>query len=227
MEVQKNPPGVMNERLLYYTCRLLDRIGKRSKEWNYFLKPVYTICLMDYVVDGNQSLRSDYMLRDTSGNVLSEMMNIIIIRIPNIKAQSYEECVASYEKMLYLLKQMQGGMNRINELMSGLDVSLSLDKYTEEVCRRLLMVADETTLSPEEQDVYDYWMKLARDNKSVLAYAQEEGETKGIAKGLEEGIAKGKAEALLEVAKKMKAQDLPIRTISDCTGLDIPAIEAL
>ena len=141
---------------------------------------------------------------------------------------------------------MQGGMNRVNQLMSDIDRSLNIDDYTQAVLDRLLSIANDATLTPEEQDTYDEWQKLAWDNYSVrefekqqaaaaidkaVAEGRAEGLAKGRAEGMAEGMAQGRAEgeakALEETARKMKEQGLSTEVISACTGLDAQAIEGL
>ena len=114
-------------------------------------------------------------------------------------------------------------MNRISELMRGIDTTHGLDAYTKEIFRRLLTVADESSLTKEERFTYDSWLKCAMDNRMVLDAEIAEGRAQGLA----EGRAEGRVESAREIAAKLKAQGIPSETISACTGLDADTIDTL
>ena len=118
-------------------------------------------------------------------------------------------------------------MNRISELMRGIDTTHGLDAYTKEIFRRLLTVADESSLTKEERFTYDSWLKCAMDNRMVLDAEIAEGRAQGLAEGRAEGKAEGRAESAREIAAKLKAQGIPSETISACTGLDADTIDTL
>ena len=94
-------------------------------------------------------------------------------------------------------------------------------------------------LSPEEQRSYDHYL-LGLGNKKSQHFTYFEagrlkGEAKGRAEGLVEGKAEGKAEGLLEgEAKKnrevviaLNKKRLPVKDISDVTGLTVPEIKMI
>ena len=55
----------------------------------------------------------------------------------------------------------------------------------------------------------------------------EEGRAEGRAEGLAEGKTEGHKQAVREIAKKMKDEEVPIPTISRCTGLTKGEIDKL
>ncbi|MBO4570858.1 MAG: hypothetical protein J5699_02890, partial [Bacteroidales bacterium] len=103
------------------------------------------------------------------------------------------------------------------------DSSLDIDAYTEEIFRRLLSVANDAALTPSEQDTYDYWMKIARDNYCVMDYERKQARAEGHA----EGLAEGRQESALEIAARLKAQNIATDIIVTCTGLTAEAVAAL
>ena len=71
------------DRIIYYTCRLIDRMGKRGSEWDYRdIWRVYSICLMNFTYEADPKLRRDIRLYDEDLNVFSDKLNIILLQLP-------------------------------------------------------------------------------------------------------------------------------------------------
>ena len=117
-------------------------------------------------------------------------------------------------------------MNKMNEISF---------KDKQEIFSRLERVASQANLSEEERARYEEEWKIYNDYFNTIESAKkqglEEGMEKGRAEGIAEGEAKGRAEgehkANIENAKKMKAMEFPIETITEITGLSPEEIEAL
>jgi len=252
IEVQTSQAVNIVERIIYYTCRLMDRMGKRGSEWDYKdIKRVYTICLMDFTFESNPKLRRDVQLCDIDEQeVFSDKLNIILLQLPCLKAESLGECNANYEFLLYLLKEMQKGMKTIEQLKQEV-AATKLPQETKELFYKVLDTADISTLSEKDQLRYESDLKNYMDTMSCIEFATikgreeglaeghekglAEGHEKGLAEGLAEGTAKGLAEGISQgieqeknaIAKSMKANGIAIATISICTGLTVAEIEAL
>lgn len=89
--------------------------------------------------------------------------------------------------------------------------------------RRLAEVAEVSALSKEERIKYDYALKRFRDTLNTITGA----ELKGRAEGLEKGRAEGKKDKALEMARSMKADNMPAELIAKYTGLDMEAVNSL
>lgn len=107
VEMQNAPDLTIRQRLIYYACRLVDQMGQHRKEWTYDkIKRVYAICLMNFTYERNATLREDYQLRNTKGDKLfSDLLTIIPLQIPCIKAKTMAECRKSYEVLLFCCNQ--------------------------------------------------------------------------------------------------------------------------
>ena len=62
-------------------------------------------------------------------------------------------------------------------------------------------------------------MTTERDFKNQLAYARKEGREEGREEGRQEGRQEGREEGLMQAARNMKAQGLPVDMIAKVTGL--------
>ena len=71
------------------------------------------------------------------------------------------------------------------------------------------------------QENYDMTMATAIDE------AREEGLEKGLERGIEEGLERGRHEGKLELIRKMLSKGLPLKVVSDVTGLSSEELEAM
>ena len=54
IEMQNQEAQNVKERIIYYTCRMIDRIGFRGSKWNYKdIKKAYTTCMMNFTYESN------------------------------------------------------------------------------------------------------------------------------------------------------------------------------
>jgi len=90
-------------------------------------------------------------------------------------------------------------------------------------------------MTPEQRREYDHYMDtLVRDTdveRTKLLEAEIKGRKKGMTEGMEKGMAEGRAEGRnernAEIARSMKADNLPIEVIMKHTGLTAKEIESL
>lgn len=212
IEMQNQQMMNEKERIIYYTCRLIDRMGQNGKKWNYAkIKRVYSICMMNFTFEEQPVLRRDIVLYDKKGEeVFSDKLNIILIQLPCLMAKSIHECKQRYEFLLYLLNQMHKGMNTIEELKQEV-AQTCLPKETKELFYKVLDTADVASLSEQDRIQYESDLKNYRDTMSCIEFAEY----------------KGKKEGKIEIAAKMKANGISLDVIAECTGLSEEEIQKL
>jgi len=211
VEMQNAETNYFDNRMIYYTCRLVDSMGKHEKKWKYNIQKVYTICLMNYTSRKNPLLRTDVVLYDLSRKeIFSDKINLILFQLPCVKAKSIEGACEVYEKLLYLLVSMQNGKTK-EELEMEIINDNSLADYTIKLFQELMAVTDYASLSEADRIAYDAKLKVARDNASCLEKARIDGHEEG----------------KLAVAKAMKTKGLDLELIAECTGLSTDQIEQL
>jgi len=64
VEMQNAETNYFDNRMIYYTRRLVDTLGKHDSDWQYDIQKVYTICLMNYTSGKKPLLRTDVVLYD-------------------------------------------------------------------------------------------------------------------------------------------------------------------
>ena len=221
IEMQNVYDPDIRKRLVYYACRLVDQMSERNAKWHYGqIKKVFAICLMNFRFEREDPvLRCDYQLRSPDGRRLfSDILTVIPLQIPCIRATSPSEYRKSYEFWLYLLKSLSERMKTKDELMAEIDSLSRFPEETKEIFRKLVNTAEDT-LSGEELQLY-------RHRREVLIRAM--AEHRGAKElGIEEGLAKGRKEAFVETAKALKAEGIDLAVISKCTGLSLDEIRKL
>lgn len=164
-----------------------------------------------------------YSGRKSTGYVFSDKLNIILLKLPCIDAQSLSEF---YEKLSYLLNQMTTDMRTIEELKVEF-AATQLPEQTKEVFYQVLDTADVGSLSENEQLIYESNLKACCNTKSRIRFAEYSGREEGCEEGREECRAEGMAQGELEIARSMKSDCMTSEIISRYTGLSVMEIENL
>ena len=208
------------ERAIYNsTFGIQQQIPQGQRPYGF--PPVYFIGILTFVLEGDPGrIMYRYRLReDKSGKVMSDNLQYVFIELPHC-ASSEEEAKSVIDRFFYSLFNM----SRMDRIPAGWD--------EDEIIRLLFDSANIATFTPQERAKYIHDMTTQRDFENQLVYAaqkgMEKGMEKGMAKGLDIGRAEGKAESKAEVAKAMLAEkNIPLATISRCTGLSADEIMAL
>lgn len=215
VEMQYATMTNIRNRIIYYTCRLIDEMGRKGGDWKYDLKRVYTICLMNFNYSDNPVLRNDFMLTDIkTGEQFSDKLRITTLQIPCLKAKTLKECRENYEKLLSLLNVLKEDKMTLKEVCEEI-ASSNASPEAKATMKRIAERAEYALMDPEEKAAYDAEQKRLRDNAAAMDYAER--------KGLE----KGRAEGIEEVAMKLKRLGLPTPTIVQATGLTEEQIDGL
>ena len=205
VEMQKTKQNFFKDRALYYsTFPIIEQAI--AGDWNYELKAVYTVAILDFVFDEDKNekdkYRYDVMLTDIDTHkVFYEKLTFTYLEMPKFN-KKVEELETRFEKWMYVLKNLK----RLDSLP---------DKLREKIFEKIFSVAEIAKLSHEEYLQYIISLKTYRDYKNSLDTA------------VEEGIEKGKAEEKLKIAKELKTLGIPFDKISIATKLSIKEIQNL
>ena len=88
------------------------------------------------------------------------------------------------------------------------------------------MSEDTFILHEWEKEKMDELKELAI-RKDALDEGRDLGYEEGISIGIEQGISTGLSQGKVEIAKNMLAENIPLETISKCTGLTLDEINTL
>ena len=206
VEMQNHHQERFVDRSLYYAARSIVSQGE-TREWNYRLEPVYTVCFMNFLPhDIPAKFRTDVTLADMEdGRAFSDRMRLVYLTLPLFR-KGADGCETNLERWIYTLKNMT----------TLEDIPFLADNP---VFRYLADVADISALSQKDRQRYDESIKTMRDHISAYETA--------INKGRREGLAEGRAEERITMAYSMKAKGFSPELIAEITGLSSEEIALL
>lgn len=217
VEMQKAEQQFFKDRSVFYSTFPIREQGQTGK-WDYNLKAVYTIGILDFIFDDDYSKEEFYhhevKLMDTvSGKVFYDKLTFIYLEMPKfLKKES--ELVTMFDKWMFVLRNLTSLMNRPAALQ-------------ERIFERVFRVAEIAQFTPVERSEYEESLKILRDLTNVIDTAALRGYEKGLEKGIEEGIEKGIEKEKIATARNLKSLNIPISTIAQATGLSVEEIEQL
>jgi len=194
VELQKSKQNFFKDRTLYYSTFPIQEQAKRA-DWNYELKAVYTVAILDFVFEEDKAERNKYRydvkLTDIATcKVFYDKLTFIYLEMPKFDKE-VEELETRFDKWLYVLKNL----NRLERIP---------ERLRERIFERLFEVAEVAKFTREELLSYEDSLKYYRDLKNSLDTAFEEGKIEGKIEVIKNGIRSG-----LEIAVLSKLTGLP------------------
>jgi len=190
VELQKTKQNFFKDRTVYYSTFPIREQAKRA-DWNYELKAVYTIAILDFIFDEGKNepdkYRYDIKLSDIeTKEIFYHKLTFIYLEMPKFN-KTVDELETRFDKWLYVLKNL----NRLDRVP---------DKLREKIFEKLFETAEIAKFTPEQIRSYEDSLKYYRDLKNSLDTAKEE--------------------KAFEIAKEMLKANEPIDKIIKYTGLN-------
>ncbi len=207
VEMQKGEQQFFKDRSVYYATFPIREQAKRG-EWNYELKAVYTIGILNFTFD---SLDPEYFHHEVklvdmgTRKVFYDKLTFIYLEMPKFNKRE-DELETMFDKWLFVLRNLSSLLDRPRALQ-------------ERVFDRLFEAAEIAKFTRTERSEYWDSLKNFRDLYSVISTA----ESKGRKKGREEG----REEERIKNAVRMKQKGYPLEDIVEITGLSIEEIREL
>ncbi len=224
VEIQLAYQKHFRERALYYSGMVLHSQGVKGKKWNYNIKGVYFIGLLNFTFGperGGGLIRRYSVREDESGELMTDKLRFVFIEIGRFDKRP-EELKTNLDKWFYVLKNLHRLLERPTALV-------------DRIFRRFFEAAEVISLTKDEKKQYVSNMINERDTYNQIAYAREFGREEGIKQGLEQGLEQGREQGVEQgkvaereaIALRMIGANTPMEFIVKCTGLDKAAVEAL
>lgn len=203
VELQKTKQNFFKDRSIYYSTFPICEQAQKA-DWNYELKQVYTIGILDFVFDSDKNEKDKYrynvkLTELETKKVFYDKLTFIYLEMPKFN-KTIEELTTRFEKWLYVIRNL----NKLDRIP---------DKLRESIFEKLFASAEIAKFTPEEVRSYEDSLKYYRDLKNSLDTAREEG--------INEGMEKGMEKVALNAIKMGKS----IKEIIDLTGLTRQQIE--
>ncbi len=211
IEMQRGEQQFFKDRSLYYATFPIREQGEKG-EWDYRLKAVYVIGILNFKFDSEDDnyFHHEVQLMDVcTKQVFYDKLTFIYLEMPKFN-KSEDELVTMFDKWLFVLRNLSRLMARPAALQ-------------DRIFTRLFEAAEIAKFTKEQYEAYEESLKVYRDWQNTIVTAEQ----KGMAKGMEEGIAKGRMEQNIANARSMKLAGLDYEIISQVTGLSKDEIDKL
>ena len=210
VELQKAKQNYFKERTIYYSTFPIREQAEKG-EWNYNLKSVYCIGILDFTFDDYEEIPEKnevvhtIKLKNQKGNIFYEKLTYIYIEMPNFK-KAETELTSRLDKWLFFIKHLEDFQN-----MPAI--------FSDEIFTKAFEKAELAKFGAVDLDNYETSLKIYRDLKGVIDTAFDDGKL--------EGKIEGKLEEKVGIAKLLKENGVSIQIISKTTGLTDDEINKL
>jgi predicted transposase/invertase (TIGR01784 family) len=209
VELQKTKQAFFKDRTLYYSTFPIAEQAIPG-DWNFELKAVYTIAILNFIFEENKNeadkYRYDVMLTDIDTHkIFYDKLTFIYLEVPKF-TKEVDELETNFEKWMYVLKNLK----RLDSIPT---------KLQERIFERIFASAEIAKLTPDEYRDYIDSLNSYRDLKNSLDYAKSEGKS--------EGKTEGEKLKTMEIAKNAKILGLSVEQIQQLTNLTKEEIEKI
>ena len=180
VEMQNRTQTYFDDRALFYLAGDIYHQGRKGKNWDYRLTPVYGVFLMNFEWKENmvQEIRDDVGLVNLRTlKLFSNKLRMTFLKIPMMN-KSPEECKSTLDRWLYLFKNMEN-MNTMPKAFMN-----------DPVFRELNDVAQVAALPVKKRKSYERSLKAYRDWYSIIETERAEGIVEGERKMLNANVAR-------------------------------------
>ena len=202
VELQKAKQNYFKERTIYYSTFPIREQAEKG-EWNYNLKAVYCIGILDFTFDDYETelekneVVHTIKLKNQHGKTFYDKLTFIYLEMPNFK-QTENQLETRLDKWLYFIKHLED--------FQSIPSIIADDVFNQAFEKAELAKFDQAELAS-----YENSLKIYRDLKSVIDTAFDEG----------------KIEKSFEMARLMKISNEPMDKIIKYTGLSKEELENL
>lgn len=229
VELQKTKQNFFKDRTVYYATFPIQQQAERNA-WNFELKAVYLVAILDFVFDEDKNqpdkYRYDVKLTDQETNkVFYDKLTFIYLEMPKFR-KTVDELETRFDKWLYIIRNL-GQLDRMPE------------KLREQIFERLFEAAEIARFTPAQILSYEDSLKVYRDIQNSLDTARQDGEIAGLKRGLQQGIEQGIGQGIEQgieqgisastekIAARMLARGQSDADIMELTGITAEALARL
>ena len=201
VELQKTKQRYFKERALYYST-IPIREQAQKNNWDFSLKAIYVIAILDFVFDEDKNnsikYRYDVKLSDIeTKKVFYDKLTFIYLEMPKFN-KTIEQLETRFEKWLFVLKNL-ANLDKVPDNLRG------------KIFEKLFLAAEIAKFTPEQVRNYEDSLGTFRDLKNSIDTARDEGVTFGITIGTNK--------EKTQIAKNAYNKGLSIDLIAELTGL--------
>ncbi len=184
VEIQIQKKKGFEKRVLYYTSKAyIDQLGRGEDYPN--LKPVIYIGIVDFKVFNGDNYLTRHLILDTDTfEQKLKDFEFNFIELPKF-TKGEDEVETIIEKWVYFIKNAYS-LEMVPKCADFVEIKEAYE------------IANESTWSRKEFEVYEYWQIRLQDERGAIEYAAENALIRGQIEGERKGIIKGRIEGKLE-----------------------------
>ena len=198
VELQKAKQNYFKDRTVYYSTFPIREQAEKG-QWNYRLKAVYCIGILDFKFDDYETAaeKDDVLhviqLKNQNGRVFYDKLTFVYLEMPNFK-KTENELSSRLDQWLFFIQNLE-------------DFQSVPAIFADEIFTQAFEKAELAKLDAAGWDSYENSLKVYRDLKNVIDTAFDEGK--------------------LEVARNLKLKGMTTEFIAEVTGLPQSEIDKL
>lgn len=208
VEMQKAEQRFFKDRSIFYSTFPIREQAQKGSEWDYRLKAVYTIGILNFCLDDTDESYYHHevkLMYTRTGKVFYDKLTYIYLEMPKFN-KGVSELETEMDKWLYSIRHLP-------ELLEKPKI------MAEDIFTRLFEQAEIAHFSSKEMREYEESLKAYRDWYSVNKTTFE--------KGRAEGREEGRTEEKMAIAKNMLQKGMAVEMVSEITGLPASEIEKM
>jgi predicted transposase/invertase (TIGR01784 family) len=194
VELQKAKQNYFKERTIFYSTFPIREQAEKG-EWNYNLKAVYCVGILDFTFDDYESEpeKSEVLhtikLKNQNGKTFYEKLTYMYLEMPNFN-KTEEQLSSRLDNWLFFIKNLE-------------DFQSIPAIFSDDIFTQAFEKAELAKFGQSDMENYENSLKIYRDLKGVIDTAFDEG----------------KMEGKIEVAIALNKKGLSIHEISELTEL--------
>ena len=200
------------DRSIYYSTFAIQEQAKRGDGWQYELKGVYTIGILDFTFDKQQTGKYQSIIKlmdEDTCEVFYHKLTFVYLEMPKF-TKTANQLETHFDKWLYIIRNLHK-MEQMPEMLK------------EQIFLQLFEQAEIARYDTKERRAYEDSKKYYLDLKSAMDTSFKKGEEKGLKQGIQEGENK-KSQEVAKTAIQMGLDDKAIQKLS---GLSQAGIDKL
>lgn len=203
VEMQREIQDYFIDRSVYYASFPIRDQAIRGEKWDFNLKAVYTVGILDFKFDDeDDNYHHEVKLVDTTTEkVFYDKLTFVYLEMPKFRKE-IGECDTLLDKWMFVLKNMTRLMERPVELQ-------------QRIFDKLFKTAEVANFDEVQRAQYEESLKVYRDWNNVMTRREKISHDKG------------REERAMEIAANLKQIGLPLEQITQATGLSAEEITKL
>lgn len=209
VELQKAKQNFFKDRSVFYATFPIQQQAQRG-EWNFRLSAVYTIGILDFVFDDEDSacihdVVHRVQLKNQHNQVFYDKLTFIYLTLPNF-TKTEDELESLQDKWFFLFRHL----HELDQIPARL---------REKVFLSLFEKASIAKFEPAERQAYESSLKYYRDLKNVIDTAHDEGR--------EEGFEEGARQTELKIIANLLDSGMPAEAVAAAIKVPLSTVLAV